>query len=377
MNLKAIRAKVVRKGRKGAKVLGFSTQGPTEVRHGMPEGARKIDPNRMKEATPSRPVLPKPHPLLAAPQIGYRETWVKECERLKIYGPTVSAVDEEDQLLADVSVEWGRKAEDNWTFRRFTLPPPKLISGKTIVLASTGGDTYFHWMTDVLPRVRLIEISGAKLSTFDHVLVSGLDQAFQKETVQKLGLLPERCLSLSGGSHQALFLETAVLPSLPGVPGVVPPETVEFLQGVFLPQKNTPPKKIFVGRGDAKHRPLAHEKEILARLQKRGFEHVDCGKLSVQAQADIFGSAEIVLGAHGAALTNLVFCRPGTQVIELFGPGYVNPCYRDLCVAAGLRHAAVVGNGKDWVVSEKHDRPSAPITASWELLQKVLEELKS
>ena len=98
--------------------------------------------------------------------------------------------------------------------------------------------------------------------------------------------------------------------------------------------------------------------------------------MSVEEQVKFFSSADMVVGAHGAALTNLVFCRPGTRVVELFSPHYVNPCYRDLCVAAGLRHAAVIGDGMDWVLSEKHDQPSAPITASWELLEKVLEELK-
>jgi capsular polysaccharide biosynthesis protein len=115
--------------------------------------------------------------------------------------------------------------------------------------------------------------------------------------------------------------------------------------------------------------------EIWAQLQNRGFESVKCEKLSVQEQAEVFSSAEVVVGAHGAALTNLVFCRPGTRVVELFSPTYVNPCYRDLCVAAGLRHAAVIGNGEDWVLSERHDQPSAPITASWELVEQALVEI--
>jgi len=62
-------------------------------------------------------------------------------------------------------------------------------------------------------------------------------------------------------------------------------------------------------------------------------------------------------------------------VLELFSPRYVNPCYRDLCVAGGLRHSAVIGDGKDWVLSEKHDQPSAPITASWELVEEALRKL--
>jgi capsular polysaccharide biosynthesis protein len=167
-------------------------------------------------------------------------------------------------------------------------------------------------------------------------------------------------------------LEEAVLPSLPGVPGVVPPETIDFLQSIFTTKTIVTGRKIFIGRGGATHRALIHEGKIAAMLGERGFKSVECEKLSVQEQADIFSSADVVVGAHGAALTNLVFCRPGTWVVELFSPAYVNPCYRDLCVAAELRHAAVIGSGKDWVLSERHDHPSAPITASWELVEKAL-----
>ena len=85
----------------------------------------------------------------------------------------------------------------------------------------------------------------------------------------------------------------------------------------------------------------------------------------------------MIVGAHGAALTNLVFCRPGTRVIELFSPRYVNPCYRDLCVAAGLSYAAVIGDGKDWDLSTRHDEPSAAITVSWSLLEEALEAVGS
>jgi len=367
----SIRANLGRGVRRVAKGFGLPTCGPLGVRYGKVKGLETIDPERMKEATPSTPVLPKIHPLLATNPISYRSTWVAELKRLRVFGPTVSVVDEGGELLADVSVEWGRKAEENWAFRRLLLPKPQPVNGRTLVLASTGGDTYFHWMTDVLPRLGLARRGGHDPASFDWVLVNGLTYPFQQETLKHIGIPKNRCLAFQK-AKLAYEMEEALLPSLPGVPGVVPPETVDFLRNTFPTGKEPRSRKIFIGRSGAKHRILIHEKEIWAQLQKRGYESVDCGKLSVQEQAEIFGSAEVVVGAHGAALTNLVFCRPGTRVVELFSPAYVNPCYRDLCVAAELRHAAVIGSGKDWVLSERHDLPSAPITASWELVEKAL-----
>ena len=374
VNFNSSRAKLGRGIRRVAMGFGLPTYGPISVRHETIEGVKTIDPERTKKATPSTPVLPKIHPLLATNPISYRSTWVAKFKGLRVFGPTVSAVDEGGALLADVSVEWGRKAEENWAFRRLLLPKPQSVPGRTLVLASTGGDTYFHWITDVLPRLGLARRGGYDPASFDWVLVNGLTHPFQEETLEHIGISKNRCLSFHK-TELAYEMEEALLPSLPGVPGVVPPETVEFLQSTFPTKKIGAGRKLFIGRGGAEHRALIHEGKIAAMLSERGFESVDCGKMSVKEQANIFGSAEVVVGAHGAALTNLVFCRPGTRVVELFSPAYVNPCYRDLCVAAGLRHAAVIGNGEDWVLSERHDQPSAPITASWELVEEALVEI--
>ena len=82
------------------------------------------------------------------------------------------------------------------------------------------------------------------------------------------------------------------------------------------------------------------------------------------------------MGAHGAALANLAFCSASTHVIGLFTPRYINPCYRNLAIAAGLLHGPVIGNGKDWELFLRVDEVSAPITASWGLVKKALGMLK-
>jgi capsular polysaccharide biosynthesis protein len=65
--------------------------------------------------------------------------------------------------------------------------------------------------------------------------------------------------------------------------------------------------------------------------------------MSVAEQISLFAAAEVVIGAHGAALTNTVFCSPGTKVIEIFAPDYVNPCYRKLSSQVGLEYWEFIG----------------------------------
>jgi hypothetical protein len=71
--------------------------------------------------------------------------------------------------------------------------------------------------------------------------------------------------------------------------------------------------------------------------------------LTIAEQADIFYNADLVIAPHGAALTNLVFCRPGTKVCELFSPNYLMDFYSDLARATGLHHMGVIGDVDDYL----------------------------
>jgi capsular polysaccharide biosynthesis protein len=53
----------------------------------------------------------------------------------------------------------------------------------------------------------------------------------------------------------------------------------------------------------------------------------------------------VVVGAHGAGLANLLFCTPGTKVLELFAPRCVNLCYWVISNHAGLNYHYLLGEG--------------------------------
>jgi len=92
--------------------------------------------------------------------------------------------------------------------------------------------------------------------------------------------------------------------------------------------------------------------------------------LTIADQANIFYDADIVIAPHGAALTDLVFCRPGTKVFERFSPNYLKDEYSDLGRATGLRHVAVIGGVEDHV----RLRPKMSIeegSIAWHRLQRA------
>jgi len=376
LKLKKVRTQIAQNLRLMGRRFGLWAHAPLRVVGCEEAGLFQSKKPVLREAPASYPVLPKSHPHLGESTLWYGQSWCTAIERVTVYGPTVAVVDGQQRLLGDVSCEWGQPPELNWTMRRVWMPSTSFLKGRALILAATGGESYYHWMMDVLPRIQLAEKSGFKLESFDHFVVNGITKPFQQESLEALGIPLEKC-RVFGKSKKGYLCEEAILPSMPGPMGLPPPETAEFLRNSFSGGPEKGAELLFVGRGKGESRPLVEAEKIWAGLQKFGFIQIQPEKMSVADQARAFRSARVVVGAHGAGLANLAFCHPGTKVIELFSPLYVNPCYRNLCLAAGLSHGAVIGNGKDWDLIMKLDKASAPTTASWELAKKALGMISS
>lgn len=77
------------------------------------------------------------------------------------------------------------------------------------------------------------------------------------------------------------------------------------------------PRLVVLSRRDSKFRRVQNEDEIVAALEKRGFTSIATGGMGLREQAAHFAAADVVVAAKGAGLANIVFCRPGTRVVEL------------------------------------------------------------
>jgi capsular polysaccharide biosynthesis protein len=65
--------------------------------------------------------------------------------------------------------------------------------------------------------------------------------------------------------------------------------------------------------------------------------------MSVFDQAALFNSADVIVAAHGAGLSNLVFCEPGTLVLEIFPENYSTGNFFSIASALDLEYFSAVG----------------------------------
>ena len=104
---------------------------------------------------------------------------------------------------------------------------------------------YFHWLLDIISRIKLLELAKINFQTIDFFLVDNRTQ-FQKQTLKKFNILPHQIIPLSFPIN--LKAEQLIVPSFARTLSWMPSWACDYLQQKFLPsnieQKNY--KKEFI-----------------------------------------------------------------------------------------------------------------------------------
>jgi len=285
--------------------------------------------------------------------IPHAETFVAEILGAMVTGPSVGVVSPDRWLFRELSLEFGHPAEEHGAMRKFFFPKPKHLRGTWVLLAVTGGNTFYHHLLEALPRYHLLEMAGINPRQINGWIINGQTVAFQTASWRALGIEKEKLITLDKGSF--LQAERLIVPSLPSHPGHTPPWVVDFLRKLFSTKGRTNggAMGLWISRRKASTRRFLGEKAWLEKLAGLGFREIFCEDLALHEQAKLFFEAKHVAGAHGAGMANLVFAREGTMVTEFFNPRYVNTCYWTLANSAGLRYAYFLGS------RQPGDRPTA------------------
>lgn len=87
------------------------------------------------------------------------------------------------------------------------------------------------------------------------------------------------------------------------------------------------PKKIYLTRKNRGNRCAENEEEVMQLLTKEGFEAIAFEDYSIWEQIKMMSEATHFISIHGAGLTNLIFLKPGANVLELVNRQYAQKEY--------------------------------------------------
>ncbi len=102
-----------------------------------------------------------------------------------------------------------------------------------------------------------------------------------------------------------------------------------------------PPKRFYIQRV-GKGRGVLNETEVIAFFHDRGWGIVDPEALTLAQQIQLFSQAEAICGAHGAGLTNLLWCQPSCRVVELCAANCLNGCYEGIAQSVGVDYQYLI-----------------------------------
>jgi hypothetical protein len=217
---------------------------------------------------------------------------------------------------------------------------------------------YYHWLTDYLVQVFALETYRERTGTDPTVLIPADPPDWLSDSLSLVGIDPDRTVEWSENRARCSRLAVGTMRRHTASTGdgyIHSPAAMTRLGDRIrdaVPEAGTDDRhrRLYVSRVDAQDRRVRNESELITMLDEYGFERIVPGEHTFAEQVRRFADAEVVLGPHGAGLTNTIFA-PETTLVELFG-SYRNACFFALARGMGHGYASVTcrPEGTDMVV---------------------------
>jgi hypothetical protein len=265
----------------------------------------------------------------------------------------------EEALMIPSHKEWFQP--EYFFLQKILKSGKKLKTDKLVIHAfNAWNDGYFHWITEMLPRLNAVrnELKDAVL-----LLPKVCNGIFSRRYAIKRTVWPSEKVYTSPniyedslapfeiGEYQYIHpgnyitvekIKAVSYFVLPGNYHVQSMKEVRDLyHSYFLKDAGVKkyPKKIYVSRAKSPRRKILNEEEVIQMLTRYGLQTVFFEDLSFKEQVLHAYHAKMVVSIHGAGLTNILFMQPGSKVLELTSVNTLpDLCYFSLADAVDVQY---------------------------------------
>lgn len=261
-----------------------------------------------------------------------------------LYCPINQAIMGPDARLVRESVDRGGLLETPRYDMSYLKMRPGHIGGHAMVLRS-GSSVYYHVLMD--SAMRLLALWRPRLRQLDEIqlLTSEQPSPLVEYLVERLA--PNNCRIVVLKSDRRYQVDELIFTTFKTNLGYIPYHYAEMFRNRLLPDRpSRRDRRILISRENATHRRISNLDELKAALAAFGFEVVKPETLSVEDEIEIFYDAEIVIGAHGSGLTNIVFSESAV-LIELFATQMMAPHFMRMSKCLNHEYHYLMGDGED------------------------------
>jgi capsular polysaccharide biosynthesis protein len=279
-----------------------------------------------------------------------------------------------------------------WQQKVVTLadkPNTQRFPGVSAIIQAPGSRNYFHWIIEVSPRLfALREYIAQGLGPLDRILLVYEDPG--KFVPQLLDLMfpdlkplvefttgaitvLDQCLFFTdqkeySDKHNSRWKTTTAFMS-------------EAIDNFHAERPVGPARAYLVSRADAPTRQVVNEDLLIETFADRGLERIELGGLDLRQQMEVMSDATFVIGAHGAGMTNTIFCRPGAVVVELTSTQYIRRCrsFADISMYRNLNYglAVVDQHGEQYVIEQNRGNDLEIAASAVQPLRALVYELSA
>ena len=227
------------------------------------------------------------------------------------------------------------------------------------------GFNYYHFMYQILPKFSdingidasvpiLLDIAAKDVSSMDR-LVKIVNKQHREIIYMSYGVWYEVDNLYYVSSSNFVVPNYKRHTILPENSACFSKKSIDWLRSELLPHRAdiSTPKRIFIARRKASSKRSYNEAECFAAIKDFGFKEVYPEQLSIEEQMTLFNNAELIVGATGAALSNIVFANASCKVIVLSNYKFRLPIFSSIADLVGVKmlylHDKKLGISKDGV----------------------------
>ena len=217
------------------------------------------------------------------------------------------------------------------------MQPPRRMMCEGPVVASSNVN-YFHCVLDSTAQLLLAREKVPNL----RVAVAKDAHRYVRESLAFFGFETARQIPCG----RPIRVDETILVSRNPELGLIPRENLRVLRQELarrLRPRASCSRRIYVSRRLEKNRAIENEEAVEHLVRKFGFEVCYFEKMPFAEQMQTAAEASVLMGVHGAGLTNMIAGSPGLKVFEILNPDWYVLCFVNLARQLGFEyHHAVL-----------------------------------
>jgi len=243
----------------------------------------------------------------------------------------------ESFAFAHLLEEWTPGRRLRFLAANYFVKTPTRVESDALWIVDNWSAGYFHWLADALPRLFLV-----RQHVKDWTLL--LPHYARRLPFVEPSLAPFGAGRVRyAGEGEILSCRRLFVPMHAAPPGHFDESVIRSVRQTLVTAYGgggDDRTNLYISRSTARRRKVSNEDDVLRVLRRFGFRVFHPESCPFEEQVRTAAAARYLVSSHGAGLTNMLFMRPGSHVLELrHQSDDLSNCYFTMASALGLNYA--------------------------------------